>query len=285
MTISIANPSDYSLSYFMGGADSYTVGGSAMSLSTYGFRLTGLGANMNYGEIKQPLSDGVYPLSDGTLSADTMTFVGGMHATDPDDLLTSFHFVFNRLRQAPSKNGYIDVGFDNGGGQIHYRRYVMFNDGNIPYASGTRHYAFMGATLSFRAYDPGWYLNIGLSESITITSGTGNVVTVNTGIRGSRRCVIRITKTGGTTPTNPTVTNAAGQSFTITDTLATLNDYWEVDCYHGTCVKSVSAVVSDNIAKFTGQFLTIAASADLITVTDGGTATYSATCKYLPRLM
>jgi phage-related protein len=184
-----------------------------------------------------------------------------------------------------SQYAYIKASLHNGSAFITFRRYGSPLFARAGHARKSRYQVISDFEMDFRVLDPWWYFDTVRVAIVTVTGGTGSAATSDTGVARTKRAIVYITKTGSGTPTNVQVKNSSNHSFTMTGTLANVNDQWIIDMYAGTVRKVVSGVSSDDIANFSGRFWGVNSGTDTITVTDGGTAAFSVSVLYLERRM
>ena len=232
-----------------------------------------------------PEAYGGIPVGDGKADAEPMQFFMEAHdqTNHADTLFLSMANQVSNMLEAGDYQ-YIKAQLYDGSSTHAYRKYVRFRGLSDHYVSKTLYKVIRGS-LVFPATDPLWYLDSVSSDSVTVSGGTGSKVTTDGGVFQTRRVIVVITKTGASNPTDVNVVNVYGKGFTMAGSLANVNDYWIIDCYNGTVFKSVSGVLSNDIANFSGSVMPISGTTDTITVTDGGTASFAVTLLWLPRVI
>jgi len=284
MAISYAVPTQYEFELYYGAAGAVLAATSSLNLTTRNINPEDLFEwERKAVEATRPEAPGSTLMSDGHQGPVNIDFFGAAAGTNAHD---TFFDLTERMAQIAyaADYCYVRAGLDNGSALVRYRKYGRPQRGSGRYARRTMYEAVNGIEFSFRATDPAWYQDTALSDTVSIAAGTGNKAITDTGRYRTNRVLIYLTKTGASTPTNPVVSNADGHSITITGTLATVGDSWEIDMLNGTVKKTVSSVVSNDIANMTGRFFGFAPGADTITVTSGGSATFTATLLWLAKM-
>lgn len=152
----------------------------------------------------------------------------------------------------------------------------------------------MQAVVRLRVVDPVWYGKGTVYYTWSVTnvppsSGppTGTQVVDGRGARRRvRRIVVKLIHLGTGNIINPTLINDKGETFTITGTLDTNGQYWQVDMIEGRCYEGTTYgdLVDVTGAKFSGDFIGIdKTSTDSLIVTGptaGGAITYNAFCEF-----
>jgi len=277
-------PTQYEFELYWNAADSVQAGGTSLNLTSRNINPDDLfGWARKQDEREIPEAPGSFILSDGQQASVTMAFFGEVAGNNPNDTFYDLTERMANIAQA-TKYTYIRAGFYDGSTKQRYRRYGEPSGGGGHYVRKTMYEAVSGIDVSFRATDPAWYEDGIKADIVTVTSGAGSKVITDAGRYRSKRATLYITRTGGTVPTNPTVSNIDGQSFAITGTLAAINDQWVIDMYHGTVKKIVSGVTSNDIANFSGRFFTFKQGTDTISVTSGASANFTVSLLWLEKL-
>jgi len=285
MTIAYPVPSTYEFAIGYAAVDSIQVAPSIVNLTPSNINPEELlSFTRKHGEATIPEGDGARLLSDGKLGPETITFFGAMAGDDPEDTFSTMAARLSSIAQS-TQQSYVKAGLFDGSAKVFFRRYGMILSAHAAYARRTQYHAITGFEMDYRVLDPWWYWDSQRSATVAVSGGAGSQATSDTGISRSKRATIIILRTGSGVPTNVTVSNNAGQSFTMTGSLATAGDYWKIDMFTGVVQKSVSTVVSDDIANFSGQFWGIKFGSDTITVSSTGGGTWSVLVAWLERRM
>lgn len=286
MAISYATNTEYQFFWYYNGTSPVTPATPFYSLSARNQNPEGLFSLSKRLEIEPvPESHGGIPIGDGKADAEPMQFFMEAHDQNnhADDLFLAMANQVSNLMEA-SGYQYIKAQLYDGSSTHAYRRYVRFRGISDHYVSKTLYRVIRGS-LVFAVTDPLWYRDSGASDLVTVSGGSGSKVVTDNGVYQTRRVIVIITKTGASNPTDVNVVNVYGKGFTMAGSLTNVNDYWIIDCYNGTAFKSVSGVLSNDIANFSGTVMPISGQTDTITVTDGGTASFSVTLIWLPRVI
>jgi len=284
MAIIFAIPQAYEHELIYGNTDPVLSTGSVLNLTSRNINPTDLFEwERKQEEAEIPEAPGSIMLSDGFQRAVTMEFFGFVYGNNQDD---TFYDLTERMATIAyaADYTYLRSSFWNGAAKALYRRYVTPMRGSGTYARKTFYGVVNGVNLSLRATDPAWYLNTPSVGVVNVVNGTGNKAITDTGRYRTNRVLIYITKTGASTPTNPVISNSDGHALAIAGTLASVNDYWELDMLNGTVKKNVSGVISNDIANMTGRFFGFQRAADTITCTSGGSATFDVSLAWLPKI-
>jgi hypothetical protein len=203
--------------------------------------------------------------------------------------------IFDDTGVTYPKHKYLEIGLWKASSFQEYRLYVeVLGYGLVPvWKSNMMIYQ---AVLRLRVVDPVWYQRGRITYTWPVTNG-GSGIPTGTQVAGgpsSQRRVKRIMmkfihSTAGATGhiINPTVTNDKGESFTITGTIDTDDDYWLVDMIEGRCYEgsSYSNQVDVTGTKFSGDFIGIDyINTDSLVVTSptaAGSITYDAHVEYV----
>jgi len=224
-------------------------------------------------------------VSDQLPKPHTIMFVGGLYGDDPHDYaiarLAAFKQIIASMHRARDW-AYLRIGLYDGASMNYYRKYGWPGGVTSPMKLKSVGHVPESLSFSFHVTDPLLYETTENVEAITVTAGTGN-----TGVFAvqypTQRAIIKITKNGADNPTNPVITNAAGQTLYIYGSLSNVNDYWLVDLYEGRVWKSISGTVTDVSATTAGgQWLTLDGF-ETVTITDGGANDYVAAVTWLER--
>jgi len=260
------------------------IAGSAYDFALNGFMSPNLyGGSWRSNEAGVPENDGAIDMGDSHMPARTINIIGEMWGDDPDALGLGIESLAQALQAArdSTDNPYIQHGRRASGALVGRRLYGVPGQFIAPIVRRTRYHAARTISIAFRLLDPGIYADAQSNSSPTMTSGSGTTGALAISGRNSRRLTIQIFSIGTPLPTNVVVSNGV-ESFTLGGSLA-IGDKWFVDCYHGTVIKTVSGVATDDIGNFTGQFLEMKAPSTTITITDGGTAAPSVSINWLLR--
>lgn len=278
-------------------------GNSEFDLTAYGFAPRGGLGNMmwRHSEVHPALGVGVLSNSHkDVLEPYDLELVSELYATaDTNAFRNEYHeTILNALHRAQTgiyddtlvtypKHKYLEIGLWNGSSYTEYRLYVELLGFSVA-PVWKSNMMIMQTTLRLRVVDPIWYTRAAAYITWEVTNGgtgvpTGNTVLAYTGsIRRVKRFIVKLLYLGTGDVINPTVTNDRGESFTITGTLDTTDQYWLVDMVEGRCYEGTT--YSDQVdvtgSKFSGDFFGIDShTTDTITVTSptaGGLITYNA---------
>jgi len=288
MPINYGLPAEYQYDFYYGGADIVLSAPSNLALTNININPMDLLGFQRKGEfVSIPESQGELYISDGYQRGVDMELFGGAAGDDPNDTFVTLIANLSRFVHGGGYK-YLRQGLFNGTSKIFYRRYVESVEGGASIRRKTRYTAVDGLGVVLHAYDPSWYQDgIKLFQFAVVNGTTGNVVTSDTGDWHSQRALIYITRTAsgtGLTPTNPTLSNSAGQSLTITGTLPAVADYWVVDMLNGSVVKHAGGVDTNAMDKFSGQFFPVQRTTDTITCVSTTSGSYTVSIVYLPRM-
>jgi len=285
-------PTDYSIALYYGVTDSIGSGGTSRTISSDNFvpiNPYDIDFNSNISAIAQ--ADGGIDFADGFATPGKMIFASQHYSsTDADDLRETFEAIKSFLVKAAAANTRsccVRMGLWNNVPDMIYRtQFARPTSLKLPMASKTHFCATTNAAkLTLSVLDPAWYALAAETHVIPVISGSGNVVInpVVGNLKTTRAWIKILNNTPANTPTNVIVTASTGGQFLLFGNLANTNDYWEIDCGWGTVTKNVSGTPSNDIASFTGSFLTPDTGSCTITVTDTASSTFLVTFKYLPR--
>jgi len=282
-------------------------GQTELNLTALGFAIRGdIGMTWGYKEIRPPL--GVGAVAGGNrdvVEPYTLELVSELYATaSPNDFHNEIHETIVRaLHRAQTgivddtnvtyeKHKYLELGIYKTSSYQEYRLPVeIIGYELVPVWKSQL--MIMQAVLRLRVVDPIWYSRGVGSHTWEVTnSGSGiptgtQIVSGTSSMRRIKRFIIKFLYLGTGDVINPTIVNDKGETFTITGTLDTADQYWLVDmiegrCYEGTAYSNQTDVTG---AKFSGDFIGIDfTSTDSLIVTsptDAGSITYNAYVEYV----
>ena len=284
VAINYAVPTEYEFALYYGATNPVAAAPSNLSLTSRNINPEELLSFIKRQSVEAiPESDGGALITDDKSDADPITFFGQQYGdTDrSDDVFSSMATRVSQLAAA-TQLMYLRYKLSDGSSNTFYRRYGAVKRFGSRMMRHT-FYRGMESEMTFDVTDPWIYLDSQSSDAVAVAGGTGAKVVTDSGSRKTKRVLLYVAKTGASSPANVQIKNAANETITLGGSLATIGDFWEVDMLRGRVSKSVSSVVSNDIANVTGRFWGIAAGTDTITVTDGGTATFTVSALWLPR--
>ena len=278
-----SDPTEYTIEMQAGGTDSVAVGGTPVNISGTNWALVNpFDVTWKYNESSVPEGEGVQPLTDNLMNASTVMLTTTLYGADPDDLQTAISGLNGRLHRARGSRPYLKISLWNGAALITSRRYIDILNSTFPMQPRTLLQATGVCNLTVRAIDPGLYRDTVVLDTSTVVGGADTNIISTVGNVPTKRVTYKIIKDGTDNPTNVTLTTTKG-AFTITGSLVNANDYWLIDVYEHTVVKSVSSVVTDDIGNFSGQFPGLDDNGDVVIIAETTAADFKVETRYLNR--
>lgn len=248
---------------------------------------------VKFQEVLIPKSNTSRSVADRNLQPIDLLITGQFFGADPHLFFTDYSAwlaTFAKIVEQPHHK-YLRLKVSDGVSTQDLRKYIELLGITQPQISHTRLTMLSPYAFRVRAIDSAMHEYAVQTETIAVVGGTGNTNITVLGNLSPTHVLFEIEKTVAGAANDidtPTITNTAGESFTIADTITVLNEIYYVDVWEGLCLKGTAfASATEKIDKFSGKFITLDkdASPENISVTVGsGTPTFEVRAKYLKRL-
>ena len=264
-----------------------------VSLTSYGLSAPNVYAhNWRTNLAKIPDRPGAIPFGPRLQDVARLHFTGAIATDDAKnaEFFKSIYGlnVFGKLAAAAeSIDSYLVLSVSDGTSLTdHYRRYIRPENIITQMQQYSRLTASSQFSISITVSDPFWYIETATVVTEDIVGGSGPItISGSGGTHPTQRLLMRIKKTTADNPTDIVISNGAGDSFTLTGSLTTADEYWVVDMFRGKVRKGTAKANEVNdIAAFSGEFIAINGT-DTISVNESGTADFEVRTEYLGRVM